>query len=85
MTLLQWGGGSGERGGTDEKKCSRVSLVVVVARPLTRTTCALVVVVVDELVEARGEVVVCQPSDDDVARETKGMAYTVSERYTPDF
>lgn len=61
---------SGRERGTDEKKCSSVSLVVVLARPLTRTTCALVVA--DELVEARGEVVVCRRSDDDVARETKG-------------
>lgn len=36
-----------------------MSLVVVVARPLTRTTCALVVLVLDE-VEAMGEVVVCR-------------------------
>ncbi len=43
---------------TDEKKCSSVSLVVVLARPLTRTTCALAAVV-DE-VEAMGEVVVCR-------------------------
>lgn len=49
----------GEIRGTDEKKCSRVSLVVVDASPLTRTTCALVAVVVDE-VEAIGEVVVCR-------------------------
>jgi hypothetical protein len=62
VVTLRWGRVSGVRErakGTDEKKCSRMSLVVVVARPLTRTTCALVVLVLDE-VEAMGEVVVCR-------------------------